>query len=104
MNEVLRAAMTAHQGGQLVEAARLYQEVLAQEAGNADALHMFGVLCHQQGDNKRAIELTGRAKETWCKPSPRTGRPYACSPVSRCRSRGWQRRCAASCLTPTLKQ
>jgi tetratricopeptide (TPR) repeat protein len=61
MNDVLRAAMTAHQGGQLVEAARLYQEVLAQEAGNADALHMLGVLFHQQGDNKRAIELMGRA-------------------------------------------
>ena len=61
MNDVLLAAMTAHRGGQLGQAARLYQEVLAQEAGNADALHMLGVLFHQQGDNRATIELMARA-------------------------------------------
>jgi protein O-GlcNAc transferase len=39
----------------------MYQKVLAGEAGNAEAMHMLGVLYHQQGDHSRAIELMGRA-------------------------------------------
>jgi tetratricopeptide (TPR) repeat protein len=61
MKDVLRAAMTAHQAGQLAQAAQLYQNVLAQEQENAEALHMLGVVHHQQGDNTGAIELMGRA-------------------------------------------
>ena len=61
MNNVLRAAIAAHQAGQLANAARLYQEVLTQEEANAEALHMLGVLYHQQADHARAIELMGRA-------------------------------------------
>jgi tetratricopeptide (TPR) repeat protein len=50
-----------HQEGRLGPAASLYQKVLSQEKENAVALHLLGVLHHQQGDNARAIELIGRA-------------------------------------------
>jgi tetratricopeptide (TPR) repeat protein len=50
-----------HRAGQLVPAARSYQQVLAQEPENIQALHMLGVLRHQQGDHAQAVELMGRA-------------------------------------------
>jgi tetratricopeptide (TPR) repeat protein len=56
-----------HQRGQLASAAQLYQKVLAQEEANPDALHLLGVLRHQQGEHGRAVELIGRAVA--CRPS-----------------------------------
>jgi tetratricopeptide (TPR) repeat protein len=61
MHDILTTAIERHRTGQLGEAARLYQRVLAGDQENADALHLLGVLRHQQGDHARAIELIGRA-------------------------------------------
>ena len=61
MQDVLTAAIEMHRSGQLGAASQLYQRVLAREQGNAEALHLLGVLHHQQGNNARAIELIGRA-------------------------------------------
>jgi tetratricopeptide (TPR) repeat protein len=61
MQDVLTAAIEMHRSGQLSAASQLYQRVLAREQGNAEALHLLGVLHHQQGNNTRAIELIGRA-------------------------------------------
>ncbi len=61
MQESLAAAVELHQFGQLSAAAVLYQKVLTQDQSNADALHLLGVLHHQQGDHARAIELMNRA-------------------------------------------
>jgi len=61
MQDVLKAAIGLHQAGQFGEALPLYQKVLAREPANADALHLLGVLCHQQGDNTRAVDMIGRA-------------------------------------------
>jgi len=61
MQDVLRAAMALHQAGQLGQAAQGYQQVLSQDPSNADALHLLGVLHHQQGNHTRAVELIGRA-------------------------------------------
>jgi tetratricopeptide (TPR) repeat protein len=58
---VLSNALELHQAGQLASAAQLYQQILAREQENADALHLFGVLRHQQGDHRQAIDLIGRA-------------------------------------------
>ena len=60
-NEVLAAAIEMHRTGRLAAAQPLYQAVLAQESENADALHLLGVLHHQQGDHKKAVELISRA-------------------------------------------
>lgn len=61
MHDVLRAAIEKHQAGQLGVAAQLYQSVLTHEPDHAEALHLLGVLHHQQGQNSRAVELIGRA-------------------------------------------
>jgi tetratricopeptide (TPR) repeat protein len=61
MQDVLTAAIEMHRSGQLGSAAQLYQKVLAREQENAEALHLLGVLHHQQGNNARAIELISRA-------------------------------------------
>jgi tetratricopeptide (TPR) repeat protein len=61
MRDVLRAAVQMHQAGKLGPAAALYQTVLDNERDNPEALHLLGVLHHQQGDHARAIELIVRA-------------------------------------------
>ncbi len=61
MQDVLTAAIEMHRSGQLGPASQLYQKVLAREQENAEALHLLGVLHHQQGQHARAIELIGRA-------------------------------------------
>jgi thioredoxin-like negative regulator of GroEL len=57
MHDVLRTAIEKHQAGQLGVAAQLYQSVLTREPDHAEALHLLGVLHHQQGQNSRAVEL-----------------------------------------------
>jgi tetratricopeptide (TPR) repeat protein len=61
MQDVLTAAIEMHRSGQLGAASQLYQKVLAREHENAEALHLLGVLHHQQGHHSRAVELIGRA-------------------------------------------
>ena len=61
MQDQLTSAVEMHRAGQLGPAAQLYQKVLAREPDNVEALHLFGVLHHQQGDHVRAIELICRA-------------------------------------------
>jgi tetratricopeptide (TPR) repeat protein len=61
MQDVLTAAIEMHRSGRLGPAAQLYQKVLAREQGNSEALHLLGVLHHQQGQHTRAVELIGRA-------------------------------------------
>jgi tetratricopeptide (TPR) repeat protein len=61
IQDVLTAAIEMHQTGQLASADRLYRQVLAREEQNADALHLLGVLRHQQGDQAKAVELICKA-------------------------------------------
>jgi tetratricopeptide (TPR) repeat protein len=53
--------MEAHQAGRLGEAARLYIDILSRNKDDADALHLLGVLRHQQGDHGAAVELIAQA-------------------------------------------
>jgi tetratricopeptide (TPR) repeat protein len=61
MQAMLSQAIEMHQNGLLGPAARLYRRVLAADPGNADALHLCGVLHHQRGDHQLAIELIDQA-------------------------------------------
>ncbi len=61
MEDKLQVAIQHHQRGQLQEAARLYQTVLAHNPNHPDALHLLGVVAHQFGQNQRAVELISRA-------------------------------------------
>jgi tetratricopeptide (TPR) repeat protein len=60
----LRQAVAHHQRAELSEAEALYQQVLAVEAGNFDALHLCGVLMHQRGQPAEALKLIARALKT----------------------------------------
>jgi len=61
MQDIWASAIALHQAGELGSAAQLYQQVLAREQENADALHLMGVLRHQEGDHADAVALIGRA-------------------------------------------
>ena len=54
-------ALTLHRGGQLDEAAALYDEVLAGEPGHFGALHLLGVVQGQRGRYAEALDLIERA-------------------------------------------
>ena len=58
---VLQDAVTHHQAGRLEEAGRLYREILRVDPKNPDALHLLGLVAHQQGDHQQAVEWISRA-------------------------------------------
>ncbi len=53
----LEPAIASHKAGRLEAAALLYQKALDANGSHAPALHLLGVLRHQQGDDGSAIEL-----------------------------------------------
>jgi protein O-GlcNAc transferase len=57
----LQAAINEHQQGHLVEAERLYRQLLAIEPENAEALHLLGYLAMQTGNWQTATDLIGRS-------------------------------------------
>lgn len=61
VREKLEQAKALHQQGQLREATRLYQEVLKDDPGCADALHHLGVVALQAGQPGQAAKLIRRA-------------------------------------------
>src|SRR5579859_5339084 len=61
--ELLEEALAYHRGGHLADAERLYREILAIDAHNADALHLLGAIAHQVGKNDIAVAFYSRAIE-----------------------------------------
>src|SRR5690348_14518573 len=59
--DTLAAAMRHHQAGQLAEAERLYDHVIAAEPDHAQALVLCGALALMAGRNSKATDLLGRA-------------------------------------------
>jgi len=59
--EVLDTAIKQHQAGRLSQASALYYEILARDSQCADALHLLGVIEHQNGHHERAVQLIRRA-------------------------------------------
>jgi protein O-GlcNAc transferase len=57
----LAAAVRHHQAGQLIEAERLYRQVLQAAPCHADALHFLGLLVHQTGRHDLAVQLIDQA-------------------------------------------
>lgn len=57
----LRQAVANHQAGNLDAARSGYEDILRREPGQADALHLLGVLYDQQGDHAQAVDLIGQA-------------------------------------------
>jgi tetratricopeptide (TPR) repeat protein len=57
----LERALDLHRRGRLSEAASVYQEVLAAEPRNADALHLLGLVMAAMGRAQDAVNLIGTA-------------------------------------------
>ncbi|HUE63760.1 MAG TPA: tetratricopeptide repeat protein [Rhizomicrobium sp.] len=60
---LLRQALAFHQTGNLVEAERLYLELMRAAPQDASAPHFLGVVRAQQGRNREALALMDRALE-----------------------------------------
>lgn len=61
LDEAMRLAFEAYQQGDLEKAENIYRQIVATQPDNADALHLLGVVTHQRGDYRRAINLIDRA-------------------------------------------
>ncbi|MDR3100850.1 MAG: tetratricopeptide repeat protein [Paraburkholderia sp.] len=61
MEQVFVRAYAAHRDGRLDDAERGYRAMLAADPVHVDALHMLGVLRHQQGQHAEAADLVRRA-------------------------------------------
>ncbi|PQV52099.1 tetratricopeptide repeat protein [Paraburkholderia sp. BL21I4N1] len=61
MQPVFDRAFAAHRDGRLADAERDYRATLEGNPAHVDALHLLGVLRHQQGQHAEAAELVRRA-------------------------------------------
>jgi tetratricopeptide (TPR) repeat protein len=57
----LQNAIDLHQRGRLVEAERIYRNILKASRNHFDAQHLLGILKHEQGRNAEALGLIGGA-------------------------------------------
>jgi tetratricopeptide (TPR) repeat protein len=60
-SEPLQIAIKHHQAGRLRQAEQLYRQILASNPRDAAALHLLGVVAHQEGRDAAAIELISEA-------------------------------------------
>ena len=61
IQSMLGEAVRQHQAGHLDQAALLYRKTLAVDPGNADGLHLLGLIALQTGQAEAAAELTRKA-------------------------------------------
>jgi tetratricopeptide (TPR) repeat protein len=61
MKPDLNSAIRHHTNGRLDLAAGIYRNILAENPRDADALHLLGVVAHQEGDEARAVDLIKQA-------------------------------------------
>ena len=59
--EALALALQHHQAGQLQQAETIYRQILEADPGNADAMHLLGVIAHQVGQHDLAIQYINEA-------------------------------------------
>ncbi len=57
----LQQALQLHQAGDLIAAGEIYTDILREEPGNPDALHLLGVIALQQGRDMDAEKLVRQA-------------------------------------------
>ena len=61
VQQALELAQKHHAAGNLQQAESIYRQILSIQPKNADALHLFGVVALQVGQNEEAIRLINRA-------------------------------------------
>jgi len=57
----LQTAIEHQQAGRLSQAEAVYRQILQIKPDHPDALHLLGMVAHQEGRNEVAVELIGRA-------------------------------------------
>ena len=60
-DKAIEIALEQHRAGQFARAEGLYLEILRQDPGNVDALHLLGVLAHQGGAHDTSVQLISAA-------------------------------------------
>ncbi|HEY1922863.1 MAG TPA: tetratricopeptide repeat protein [Tepidisphaeraceae bacterium] len=60
MQDPFELALEHHQAGRLPEAERLYRQILAEDPGHMDAMHLLGVIAFQAGQYDAAVDLIGK--------------------------------------------
>src|SRR5579863_1178857 len=58
---MLAHALRDHRAGRLLEAERIYQEILAIDAEQSDSLHLLGMVAYQAGRQDTAVGLIREA-------------------------------------------
>ncbi|MBC8108277.1 MAG: tetratricopeptide repeat protein [Anaerolineae bacterium] len=61
MEKAVEIALEQHLAGHFARAEALYVEILRQDPGNVDAIHLLGVLAHQGHKPDMAVQLIARA-------------------------------------------
>ncbi|MBM3598995.1 MAG: tetratricopeptide repeat protein [Alphaproteobacteria bacterium] len=61
VQQVLAQGLAHHRAGRFAEAQALYQQAMSAEPGNADALHLAGMLARDVGQSEMAARLIGAA-------------------------------------------
>ena len=61
ITDCMKEAVSHHQAGRLDRAVALYRMVLSQSPGHADALHLIGLVSHQQGRHHEAATQIQKA-------------------------------------------
>ena len=61
--DVLNTAVKLHMEGQFERAKVIYEEWLEENAGDASAWHLLGLVCRDLGDTEKAQEFIGKALE-----------------------------------------
>ncbi len=61
MSDLLASAVEHHRQGRLKQAEALYRQALKADPGNADAVHLLGMLAHQSGHDAEAARLIRQA-------------------------------------------
>ena len=59
--QALQVAIQYHQSGHLAEARKIYEQLLATDPQNAQALHLLGLASHQSGDSASAEKMIRQA-------------------------------------------
>src|SRR5579862_6691057 len=59
--KAVEIALEQHRAGNFSRAEALYVEILRQDPGNVDAIHLLGVLAHQGHKPEVAVQLIGAA-------------------------------------------
>lgn len=58
---MLMEAFRCYQAGRLEDSQQIFRQILAVDGDNAESLHLLGVISHETGKQKDAIELIGKA-------------------------------------------